>query len=410
MEASFDSSAPVGAAKPLAGAAVQREMKYILAYPPVDFRVPFNELRPEQIDLYFHYSNEIGKETCRARCEHCYFENRPRFDVEPELALAITASLRRQGYNIGMVPADSFAEKALAVGAAGSAFRLPAMGSSAWSSGATIVGDGWRDRLGKAWELGFRSIIITAHDVANTGVPFSGVTRNEVINEAFKNISAWNSENPDKSFLKLCTFTINRKNCNLESMRLMANWALQAGIDTARFNCFANFRADPALVDYEMSKADIVKFFGLLAELQREYYNSSLRFGISEDWGDAGIEQIYDYLPLEWRERSSGWCRAGYRLFAMVQEGDKIVITGCVDKWEPNMGYIEKCGEEYRIVWDVGRIENLRNTILEERAYACWGGVGCERDEDAGFGPGFAAGGDFWTRDTALGHDATFPV
>lgn len=360
--------------------------KIIVAYPPVDFSIPFPELKPEQIDIYFHYDSRIGAQTCKAACAHCYFRNQPTFHIPMEKALVITQSLREQGYNIGMAPADSFGDEALMAGDAGSAFRLKAIGTSAWSSGMPIYLPGWEERLDRAWNIGFRSIIITAHEAAGTLVPIRGVTKGPVIRQAIRNIQEWNTKEPERRFSIATTFTIRKDNCDIELMRRMVQWGVDEGLDVVRFNCFANFQQLPEHTGYEMNREDIVRFYSYLARLHEKFVDAPTRLGISEDWGDAGIEQIYPYLPDEWQSRTVGWCRAGFRLFAMIEVAGEIVLTGCVDKWEPIMGKLYQIGpNDYRIQWLYGQIEDLRQAVLQQRVYACWGGVGCGRPGDAGF-------------------------
>jgi hypothetical protein len=363
-----------------------KENKYIVAYPPVDFSIPFSDVPPEDIDIYFHYTNEIGKNTCRASCEHCYFKNRPTNKIPVEKAIAITKSLREQGYQIGMTPADNFSDEALTE-TAGSAFRLKEVGQLAWTSGAPLAGTDAAGRLDKAWDIGFRSIVISAHTVAGTAVPIKGVTKGPVINRAYDNIAAWNTANAaeGKKFLTSSTFTIRKDNCDLETMRQMVKWGVDKGIDLVRFNCFANFLDLPQHREYEMTAEDISRFYGYLAALQDEFVDSSTKLGISEDWGDAGIEQILPYLPPEWESKKNGWCRAGYRLFAMMQVENDVVITGCVDKWDPIMGkVVEESADQYKIVWDYDKIEKLRQMVSNDDVYACWGGVG-NRGQERGF-------------------------
>jgi hypothetical protein len=355
--------------------------KHIVAYPPVDFSRRFELVKPEEVTIYFHYTNEIGRDTCKAHCEHCYFENRPPFHVPPAKANAITAALRKQGFNVGMAPADSFSEEALEVGANGSAFGLKEIGLSAWSSGVPLFLPGWEHRLDRAWELGFRSIIISAHEAAGTLVPIRGVTRGRVIQQAISNINAWNSKRLPGRFALATTFTIRPDNCKIELLRKMVDWGLRNKIDVVRFNCFANFRKEQRLEQFEMKRDDIVRFFGLLAELCQKYADSPVQLGISEDFGDAGIEQVYEWLPPVWQTRTVGWCRAGYRLFSMVGQGDEVIVVGCVDKWEPELGRVvpdDKLG--YVIKWDYDRIEAIRSAVVNQEVYACWGGVGYKRN------------------------------
>lgn len=363
-------------------------MKYIVAYPPVDFRVPFTELDESDIDIYFHYDNSIGKGACEAACAHCYFRNQPTFQIPHEKALSITQSLRAQGYSIGMAPADSFSDDALAAGElAGSAFRLKSIGASAWSSGMPLARDGWRERLARAYEIGFRSIIITAHDVAGNEVPLTGVTKGKNIARAIENINSWNRENPDRQFVSSLTFTIGTHNLDVNLMRTMVEWGVDHQVGLVRFNCFANFGERDEHRHLEMTRPDIERFYMMLRQLQEEFLDTPTSLGISEDWGDAGIEAIYDYLPDVWRSREKGWCRAGYRLFALISVEDRLRLVGCVDKWEPVMGTVEEVeAGVWGIDWNHEAIETLRQATLNEEIYACWGGVGYNRDDAAEFG------------------------
>ena len=128
------------------------------------------------------------------------------------------------------------------------------------------------------------------------------------------------------------------------------------------------------------------EFFGFLNQIQIEFLDSPLQFSISEDWGDAGIEQISAWLPADWTGRGSGWCRAGYRLFAMVSIDDEICLVGCVDRWEPILGRVSRTDSgTWGIVWDVPAIEQLRILVNAGDVYACWGGVGYDRDSSVGF-------------------------
>ena len=360
-------------------------MKYIVAYPPVDFSRPFSEVRPEEIDIYFHYDSRIGGPTCKAACSHCYFRNQPAFHIPAERALAITHSLREQGYNIGMAPADSFNDEALDAGDAGSAYRLKTVNALAWTSGMPLMLPGWEKRLARAYEIGFRSIVMNAHEAAGTSVPLAGVTKGVVIQRALANIRSWNGRSSDRSFSRAVTFTIRRDNCELDLMRQMVAWGVGEGLELVRFNAFSNFQNLPEHKVYELTRNDIVRFYACLAELQREFLETPTALGISEDWGDAGIEQIYPFLTPEWQSRSIGWCRTGYRLFALLEVKGELVLTGCVDKWDPPVGKVLEYGGEFKIAWDYDRIETIRQAVLKNEVYACWGGVGCQRPPEAGF-------------------------
>lgn len=348
----------------------------IACYPPVDFRVPFAALRPEEISIYFHSSNEVGRRTCQAHCEHCYFFNASPFAVSPQEAWRITRSLKGQGYDISNVLADSFADDALRADEGGSAFRVKDLGLSAWSSGNLLAQDGWEVRLERGWQIGYRSIVITAHDAAGTPIVFRGVTKGERVRQAVDNIVRWRSQT-GKPMQVVLTFTFHTNNLTLPYLRQMARFCLERKVDVCRFNCLANFRNDRQLTSYELRREDIIKFYGYLAQLCLEFAGQPLRFAMSEDIGDAGIEQVLPWLGSEWQKPGrTQWCRAGYRLFALIKVDEELCLVGCVDRWDPPLGRVLHDGGESHIEWDEVRIEQLRMAVLDQQVYACWGGVG----------------------------------
>lgn len=354
--------------------------KKIRCFPPVDLRVPFGQLRPSDITIYFHASNEVGKKTCQAHCEHCYFDNVPPYAVPLDEAMALARSLSRQGYDISYVLADSFADEALAADAGGSAFRVADNGFAAWTAGRILTQPGWEQRLQRGWDLGYRAITITAHDVANTPIVFRGVTPGRIVQEAVRNIRAW-CELTGQYIQIILTFTFHKRNLSRENLQRMAQFCLEAGVGVCRFNALANFRRDQRLQAYELEQTDIVRFYGYLAELCERYQSTPLYFGLSEDIGDAGIEQVLPWLSEEWQQSGrTQWCRAGYRLFALIKLNDELRLVGCVDRWDPPLGQVVQVGDDYRVEWDVPRIEALRQAVLNQQVYACWGGVGCDGD------------------------------
>lgn len=355
--------------------------KLIRCFPPVNMTHPFNTLRPEDITLYFHASNQVGKRTCQAQCEHCYFFNAKPYEVPRDEALAVVRSLSAQGYDISYLLADSFADEALLSEVGGSAFRVQDNGLAAWTAGRILTQRGWEARLDRGWELGYRAITITAHDVADTPIIFRGVTPGKVVERAVENIFLWN-ECRKRDMKIILTFTLHKLNLTRDNLQKMARFCFRNGVDVCRFNAFANFRNDPSLTRCELERSDIVRFYGYLKELCQAYQHTGVYFGLSEDIGDAGIEQVLPWLSAEWHELDrTQWCRAGYRLFALIKVGEELRIVGCVDRWDPPLGRVLKVGDDYHIEWDVAKIEALRLAVLSQQVYACWGGVGCDGDQ-----------------------------
>ncbi len=356
-------------------------LKTLRCFPPVDFNVPFGQLRPQDITIYFHAANTVGKKTCQAACEHCYFFNEAPYEVPRKEAMQIVHSLHRQGYDISYILADSFADEALLADEGGSAFRVEENGFAAWSAGRILTQPGWEDRLDRGWQLGYRAITITAHDAADTPIVFRGVTPGRVIRTAVENICAWRARTGHQLQIIL-TFTFHKRNLTRENLQKMAEFCLNNGVDVCRFNALANFRRDPKLTSYELERDDIVRFYGYLAELCASFQHTPLYFGMSEDVGDAGIEQVLPWLSPEWHvPNRTQWCRAGFRLFALIKVGEELRIVGCVDRWDPPLGRVIKVGNDYHIEWDFEKIEEFRLAVLREQVYACWGGIGCDGDE-----------------------------
>jgi hypothetical protein len=381
--------------------------KYILVYPYTDPSVPFDQLTPDQITFYFHVTNQTGKKTsltvfgegeqktCGANCDGCYFQTLPSYAVEPEIAKQVAADFREQGFDMGLITADSFSDIALKrLAQAGSAFRynrLVKQNGNAWTSGNLLSEEGWEDRLEQGWNLGYGIITISLY---NTVIPhpMKGVPKTERIVQAIRNVQSWNGQKfPDGGgFDFITTQLISKKSCDLASMRKVAEWCLANGIRVCRFNAFANFLNNEAMREYELSAEDIATFWNSLAQLQEEFIDTPLQFGVSEDMSATGIKACIPYFnPNDgWEkfdEDNPYWCRAGYRLFSINQVAGetadqvRMVITGCVDNWsKAPLGEVVKDPETGRYMpkFNVPDIERLRAAVVNKTIATCWGGVG----------------------------------
>ncbi len=379
----------------------QKRKKIIEAYPYVDPSRPFRELHESEITFYLHLSNKTGhadgkellqgKKTCGSACKGCYFQNLPMYEIPLETAKRITSDLRYQGYDVGVITADAFSDTALyEVGEAGSAFRLKDFAENngnAWTSGYLLSQPGWEKRLIDAWNIGYGAITISLYATV-LEFPITGIPKTETILTAVKNIKSWNEMNPDKRFKIIATARIFPHTKDLDSLRKLAEWCIEQEIDGLRWNAHANFQNIPEQILLELTASDIYCFYGNLAKLHEEYQDKPILFGISEDIGPHGIEQILPYLPAEWDSFVPGsnyWCRAGYRLFAINMIEGEIVITGCVDRWAPILGHLRYAHGQYRIDWEYEKIENLKTAIVEKKVYGCHGGVGFNHGRDRGF-------------------------
>lgn len=380
--------------------------KYILVYPYSDPTVPFENLTPEQITFYFHITNKTGhpatahlmggkgNKTCGAACSGCYFQTLPAYEIDPKLAKTVAKDFREQGYDIGLITADSFSDSALnEVGEAGSAFRydIAKQNGNAWTNGNVLSQKDTFERLDKGWQLGYGIITLSLYNVVLKH-PMNGVPRNERILAAIDNIKKWNAERfPNGGGYDIITTQIiSKESCDLESMKKVADWCLANGIRICRFNAFANFTDDDKMKKYELSADDIRKFWTELAKLHEEYRDTEIQFGVSEDMSATGIETCVPFFnPKDnWGKFDAEkpyWCRAGYRLFSINGVQDdvsgkvKFVITGCVDNWDKApMGEVvldEETGK-YRPEFNVPKIETLRTAVVNKVISTCWGGVG----------------------------------
>lgn len=383
-----------------------RSEKYIMVYPYSDPKIPFEMLTPRQITFYFHVTNKTGKPstlpllggaqkpTCAANCSGCYFQTLPPYEIDPETAKKIAADFRERGYDIGLITADSFSDIALNdIAQAGSAFRykITRQNGNAWTSGNLLSRGGAADRLDKGWELGYGIITISLYNTV-LDHPMKGVPRTEPIIRTINNIKDWNRTRfPNGGGYDIITTQlISSKSCNIESMRKVAKWCLENGIRICRFNAFANFMNQEEMREFELTAEDIKQFWGSLAQLQEEFFDTPLQFGVSEDMSATGIESCIPYFnPKDnWKNfdpENPYWCRAGYRLFSINAVTDevsgrvKLAITGCVDNWsKAPIGEVildDETGRYYP-KFNVEAIETLRAAIVNKTISTCWGGVG----------------------------------
>jgi hypothetical protein len=361
--------------------------KHILVdwHGPADYHRTFSELiehNRDEIDFYFYYdrrtgeSGRPGKQTCLASCSHCFFKipGAEEQFISINQAIEIAHDLRSDGYaRVDLTPSDSFGEEILSYGDDGSGYRIPGMGKMAWTSGAPLALRGWEKRIERAWDIGYRSLVMNGHDIAGTNVPFKGVTKAPILQKALVNIKKWNEINPDKQFDWGFTFTLRSDTCNFESMGKIAKWAIENDVRVLRFNCFADFlQNNQEYNDLVPSQKDILTMYKTLAMLHLKYIDSRMQFSVSEDFGDAGIEAIEPYIPEEYRGKKVGICRAAWRLFAITPINGTIRVVGCVDRMWPYLGTVEKQGGQWVIVWDMRRIEEMRKARISGELDACF--------------------------------------
>jgi len=361
--------------------------KHILVdwHGPADYHRDFRELvenSRNEIDFYFYYdrrtgaSKRPGRQTCLGNCEQCFFKipgSEEQF-IPISKAIEIAHDLRNEGYiRVDLTPSDSFGEEILNRGDDGSGYRIPGIGKMAWTSGVSLALSGWEIRLEKAWQIGYRSLIMNGHDIAGTVVPFKGVTRASVLRRALQNIKQWNEKNPDKQFDWGFTFTLRSDTCNPMAMGKIAEWAVENGVRVLRFNCFADFlHNNPEHKNLMPNQKDISTMYETLAMLHVKYIDLPMQFSVSEDFGDVGIEVIEPYIPEEYRGKKVGICRAAWRLFAITPINGILRVVGCVDRMWPYLGTVEKIDGFWTIIWDLERVEEMRQARFSGELSACF--------------------------------------
>lgn len=377
-----------------------KDTKHILVdwHGPADYERHFSELLEQnrnEIDFYFYYdrrtgaSKRPGMNTCLANCSHCFLKvvgAEEQYISIPE-AIEVANDLRTQGYtNVDLTPSDSFGEEILQYGDDGSAYVIPGMGKMAWTSGVPLALEGWESKVARAWQLGYRSLVMNGHDIAGTAVPIKGITKAPTLQKALNNMRSWNVRNPDKQFDWGYTFTLRADTCNPIAMGKIAEWAVKNEVRVLRFNCFADYLgSDPTHRFLVPSRKDILTMYETLAKLHQKYIDSPMQFSISEDFGEAGVEFIEPYINPLYHNQKVGVCRAAWRLFAITPINDKLVVVGCVDRIWPYLGTVEKCNGQWTIVWDMERMEQMRQARLQGQLYGCFGGVGRDRPNGTGF-------------------------
>lgn len=349
-------------------------------------------------DIYFYTTNRTDRSTCEQACNWCFLRAKPQYAVSLDKAAKISADLKAQGLNIGMVPPDSFGQD-LMNGAeniqqqAGSAYRMEGLENTAWSSGTPIATAQNSDELlNKGWKImGYRSIQMNGQEVAGTPVPATGIARPDTITEAVRRIQKWNKGKlPEEQYKIGLTFTMTKINNTLESMKMMIKWCVDNGIFSIRFNSFSAFTQDrlPQLdiAQYELQPDDIRTFYDnlktLMDELSSMPQEKRPKISFSEDLGDWGNEQIEGYIPDQYKKEGIGLCRSGAGLFALVEENGRLILYSCVDRFFPKAGEVKQneLGEWYpewdkKVLKAIYYFRRVTDSSGQPLLRGCFGGI-----------------------------------
>lgn len=339
------------------------------------FSVPFAEIRPEDIHIYLDLDTKVGKNTCGQKCTHCWFVNYEKvYNKSFEMAEGplIKAGLEAEGYHVYPRYTDSFAYDGEFMRIYGPAnnreFRQESdhrptetmEKGDAWTSGRPLLADNYVELLDLARESGYGTISITYHGVIdeNLAVPddgsypikgvFSGAETEKVLrriqdyNQARRLAVAGTGE-PADEFRVNIGVTVGRHNNGRESLVRYARYFNKLGVDTVRFNNFADHGGrHPQL---QMTYEEIEQAYRDLKWLH-DNVQMSFQLAVSEDFGTFGIKAMG--FPSH-----VGWCRAGRQLFAAIPAEEVLLsesdgerqekigdIVGCVNTFEPHLGIL----------------------------------------------------------------------
>jgi hypothetical protein len=226
--------------------------------------------------------------------------------------------------------------------------------------------------------------MINGHGVAGVPVPFKGTNTPRQTQLIVDRLRAWNQQNAERQFTIGISFTI-RADHTYVSLRQMGEWATRNGVNVLRFNAFAKTGGLPEHEQWVLDRSGITRFYAWVARLHDEMTASGVQISVSEDFGDAGIDQIEHLIPPEYQGQQVGRCRAGRRLFAVIQVDNQLVVTGCVDRPVTVMGKVVRRMDGWDFDWDLEVIARFCEMQVQRRLYGCWGLSGWGREAHAGF-------------------------
>lgn len=356
--------------------------------------VPFKDIEPKDIDIYFNMDTRVGKVTCQQACSHCFFISEKEVrnkSIDLKQAFEITKCLKQKGYSVFPRTADSFTNngeflkifsssnvRSYCFGDEKTATDVMEKGEI-WTSGAPILKDNWIELLEIGKNNGFGTISMTFHGIIDNDLkikpqstyPFKNVFYGTELEKTISRIKEFNEKNSESGFNYRLAFgvTIGKHNNSKQSLINYINYFNKINAYKVRFNCFHDYSQHNA--DLEMSLDEIKEFY---KNIQWIHSNIQMKYelGLSEDFGNCGTEAVNfpEYV---------GTCRAGRQLFAIVptspeliEEKDNILIekignlAGCVDAFKPAMGELISLTDkttgikDYEIKFDYDVINDIQ--------------------------------------------------
>lgn len=345
-----------------------------------DFDKDFRSIPKKEIKIYIFPTNEIGidrygRKTCCQRCNHCFLTQKPSFHIPFKKANDLGERLKKIGYKVSLLPPDSFGDEIMAIETI-PGYVYGALLNVGWTSGSTIILDDWKERLDKGfYKLGYRTIIMNGHKIADIHEPFKGTVSNDVLKQAIKNIHYWNNHGRRENKYEIgLTFTIRNDNYGKDSLRSKFLFCFKNNINNIRFNPFippSDKQRSNLFSKYQLEFHQIEEFYINLKEIFIEYRKTNLEVSIDTAFGNAGIDTIIPLIKPKLQKfgENLGVCNSGWKLFGLIELNGELVLTGCVETWEPIVAKVDYGG---KINWDFRKIQDIQKQ--RPNLYGCWGG------------------------------------
>lgn len=360
---------------------------------------PFREIAPADISIYLQLNTNVGKNTCRQTCGHCFYINQPEARgraMDLVEGRRVMEELSRRGYKIFPMISDSFANGGefltLFANSHNRDYRQEPERKTTktmergemWTSGAPLLGDDCERLLALGVASGFGSITITFHGVPDEQLmlkphevyPISGVFPGRDCERVIRRIHAFNSSRgggPGGAPLEVNVgVTIGKHNHGRENLIRYARYFDRLGVAVVRFNCYHDHGwRYPHLT---LSRDDIAAVYGDVKWIH-ENIPVEFQIGLDEDFGTSGIEVMG--FP-----EHTGICRAGRQLFAVVPDEVEVLennpdlrresigtMAGCVDAFKPIVGRLVREIDKARgsVTYDLEFFHDVIEELTQKR-------------------------------------------
>ena len=326
----------------------------------------------ERIELYYFVDTTVKKETCMARCAHCYLETNDavrNFKQDLVKATTVVGNLRAQGYKVSPLVSDSFSY-------GGEYLRSPLFQNPTvtaeqnqcqpggtprdkfhvnrlWTSGMPLVKGDYVELLKLAAKLEPVTITLTSHEIEDQTSPFRGIVQPSIVRKAVQNIQRYNREYGQQIKVGL-EFTIGKWNCTRDHVRSYVDYCENLGVDIIRMNSFTDI--DGGLSQLRMDANDTVAVYKISKKIGSSL-EGRLKMSVGEQFGLAGIEEMG--FP-----ETVGDCPAGETFFSVVYPN----VFACCGLFKLKVGYISV---EDKLVLDQDMLARILHAKKDRRYSGC---------------------------------------